>query len=273
MAKAVKVLSCGALACATVLAVVDQGLVGGAVGEPTPGGMCVEAAVAYSMGLAFNDQPVCVLPIVRDLKIEINDNDNWSGDAERAQGLRRVAIAQLGSDKAFTRKAFCKALNEAVLEHYVLVPLRQMVKDAPKGLRKELLRLAVAAYEKNPNNGEAEEFLRSAFVGLNDDIETRLCADNYPTKKQIAHSIGYAQAVWNACEDAGDAELSEFAEVVVGVLQQLKSPGAKWLWLTLSAKEQTKAQRKKAKALQTAAEARMAELQAYQDVKNSGDIS
>ena len=55
-----------------VLNIVDQGLCEG-MGRPIPGLMCVEAAVCYAMGLPHGDEPPCVSPAVRKLKICLND--------------------------------------------------------------------------------------------------------------------------------------------------------------------------------------------------------
>ncbi len=78
-----------------VLTVVDAGLISG-LGTPEPGKMCVEAAVCYAMGLPHGDNPDCVSRALRSLKIRLNDS-LWSSDQARAKGLRRLAIAQLGS--------------------------------------------------------------------------------------------------------------------------------------------------------------------------------
>ena len=78
---------------AKVLVVVDAGLVNGK-GKPVPGQMCVEAAVCFAMGLPHSDEPPCVAPALRALKIRLNDS-NWSSDQARAKGLRRLALAQL----------------------------------------------------------------------------------------------------------------------------------------------------------------------------------
>src|SRR5689334_17575355 len=80
---------------AKVLKTVDAGLVVG-VGKPTPGQMCVEAAVCYALGLPHGDDPGSVSPSLRSLKIRLNDS-GWSSKEARAAGLRRLALAQLGS--------------------------------------------------------------------------------------------------------------------------------------------------------------------------------
>lgn len=76
-----------------VVEVVDAGLVQGK-GIPIPGQMCVEAAVCYAMGLPHGDNPSCVAPVLRRLKISLNDRA-WSSNDARAKGLRRLAVAQL----------------------------------------------------------------------------------------------------------------------------------------------------------------------------------
>src|SRR5271166_1406721 len=87
-----------------VLDTVDAGLVGG-VGNPVPGQMCVEAAVCYALGLPHGDNPKCVAPALRALKIRLNDS-NWSSPASRAAGMRRLAVAQLGSYGVLNEKEF-----------------------------------------------------------------------------------------------------------------------------------------------------------------------
>ena len=68
----------------------DAGLVQG-LGEPQPGKMCVEAAIAYSLGLNHGDDPGCVLEPLRRLKIRLNDSIHWTSNKARAEGLRAHA--------------------------------------------------------------------------------------------------------------------------------------------------------------------------------------
>lgn len=91
--------------------VLDAGLSAG-LGEPTPGQMCVEAAISYACGLKFDDRPSCVHPTVREISITLNDAFGWGTNEERAKGMRRLAVAQLGS-KSLTGKR-----GKALLESY-----------------------------------------------------------------------------------------------------------------------------------------------------------
>src|SRR5258708_22397302 len=105
-----------------VLKVVDAGLVTG-LGFPEPGQMCVEAAVCYALGLPHGDDPVCVAHVLRALKIRLNDS-SWSSARTRAHGLRRLAVAQLGSTGALNEKRFCRRVVDLALRKSVPLALR-----------------------------------------------------------------------------------------------------------------------------------------------------
>jgi hypothetical protein len=110
-----------------VLEAVDQGLVHG-LGEPIPGQMCIEAAVCFAMGMPHNDKPSCVGSAVRDFKIGLNDSD-WSSDQARAKGLRKLAIAQLGSDQIDQQK-FTELLLLKTIQQLAPLLFREMAKKA-----------------------------------------------------------------------------------------------------------------------------------------------
>jgi hypothetical protein len=105
-----------------VLTVVDAGLVSG-VGEPVLGAMCVEAAVCFALGEKHGDEPSCVHPALRAFKIGINDAV-WSSPQARANGLRRLALAQLGSIAAFDANDFARRLAMMTVNKIVPCTLR-----------------------------------------------------------------------------------------------------------------------------------------------------
>jgi hypothetical protein len=104
-----------------VLETVDAGLVKG-LGQPVPGQMCVEAAVCFAMGLPHSDEPTCVSPAVRALKICLNDSE-WSSDEERAKGMRRLALVQLGSAGVVDDNAFARRIAEMIVRKIVPMAL------------------------------------------------------------------------------------------------------------------------------------------------------
>jgi hypothetical protein len=153
-----------------VLEVVDAGLTVG-IGKPTPGQMCVEAAVCFALDEPHGDNPSCVSPVVRALKTRLNDS-HWSSDTARAKGMRRVAIAQLGTRNTIDDREFAKRIAPSGVE-----PLTDMVRHAA-------------------------------------------------WKVHTAAGLQMASA---------DKILSDFAEKIVQILIELKSPGCQWLYLTEAA--------------------------------------
>ena len=120
---------------------VDAGLVRG-MGKPVPGQMCVEAAVNYAMGLPHGDTPSCVGSAVRRFKIALNDSKAWTSDTARAKGLRRAAIAQLGSSE-IDQVDFAKALALETIRQIVPIALRNAGIQSPP-LSKDFETLAIA---------------------------------------------------------------------------------------------------------------------------------
>src|SRR5262245_5989307 len=95
---------------AKVIEVVAAGLTRG-LGTPVPGQMCVEAAVKYALGEPHGDDPSCVAPALRALKIQLNDSA-WSSDQARSRGMRRLAVAQLGSAGVLDEVEFARCLAD-----------------------------------------------------------------------------------------------------------------------------------------------------------------
>jgi hypothetical protein len=76
--------------------VIGKGLCAG-LGVGTPGEMCVMAAIHYSLGgNGRSDEVHCVEENVQAFDISLNDSI-WSSDKARGRGMRREAIAKLGS--------------------------------------------------------------------------------------------------------------------------------------------------------------------------------
>ena len=129
-----------------LLGVVDAGLSSG-VGEPEPGKMCVEAAVCYAMGLPHSDKPTCVSPALRALKIRLNDS-SWSSNDARAKGLRRLAVAQLGSADVLDEKEFVRRVADLAIRKQVPIVLRAAAKIHPDSNHKAKLLDAASRCEK-----------------------------------------------------------------------------------------------------------------------------
>ena len=176
-----------------VLTVVDAGLSNG-LGVPSEGQMCIEAAVCFALGLPHSDNPECVAPALLRLVISLNDR-GWSSKAARAKGMRRLALAQLGSRGTLDEPAFVQRLVEMTIRKVV-----------PRALR--------AAASVHP-----DEKHRTALLAAADRCE------------QDGNQAAAAAAAAAAAE-ARDGALSFYAEEVVQILITMEAPGCQWLALT-----------------------------------------
>jgi len=127
-----------------ILSVLSRGLTQG-IGEREPGKMCVEAAVCYAYGLPHGDNPPCVGEEVRKFKIALNDSSYWPDNMARAEGLKRLAIAQLGSNEIDQEK-----FEEEVFKQNQLLVIPRTFDQIPIN-------------ERVPEHEELKEFARNCF--------------------------------------------------------------------------------------------------------------
>ena len=196
-----------------VLDTVDAGLVHG-LGKQEPGKMCVEAAVCFALGLPHGDDPPCVGSAVRRAKISLNDA-RWSSNEERTKGLRRLAVAQLGSNE-IDQRAFATVLARLTIERVI-----------PRALR------AAAGMEGNKAHREALEAaaVRCESKGTREAAEGARSAAN--ANAYAANAAAYAanaaaanaDADANADANARDKELHHFASIFLLALRECGSPG------------------------------------------------
>jgi hypothetical protein len=259
-----------------VLDVVDAGLVCG-IGEPVPGQMCVEAAVCYALGLPHGDDPACVSRALRGLKIRLNDSSLWSSDQARAKGLRRLAVAQLGSAGELDDKEFVRRLADLAIRKSVPFALRAVASHRLEDKHKAALLSVAARCEKEGTKQAA--FEAKTVVGIADAVSTAAhasadaataaaatadaayaaadaaayapadAAAYAATAAVAAVSASYAAYTAVAAVSASyavytadatvtvDKLLEEYAEDVVQILIEMKAPGCQWLDLTEEAAE------------------------------------
>ena len=251
------------------LEVVDAGLVSG-LGNPVPGQMCVEAAVNFALGAPHGDEPKCVAPTLRSLKIRLNDS-MWSSDQARAKGLRRLALAQLGSAGTLDEAEFRKRVVTLAIKVYVPIALRAAASMKGNAAHKDALEACAAACENEPTRDhavQAREISRTAAY----PPPPATAATAYAAAATAAAAAAYAAAAAayaaaTAAADrrlrrhrrrrrrrrrrlrrrtptadaaayayaARDKTLAAFAEDVVQILIDMKAPGCQWLFLTETA--------------------------------------
>ena len=216
---------------ARVLEVVDAGLVKG-LGKRKKGYMCVEAAVCYALDLPHSDDPGCVSQPLRRLKIRLNDS-SWSSTQTRATGLRRLALAQLGSAGVLDDKEFVRRVIDVTIRKVVPFALRAAAKKNPT----YALTLEQAAI-RCEQEGTREACLHAQKIA---HADANYVANAANTAANVAYAdANYAANDANAAANAaanvtyaanadGDKFLAQFAEWVVEILIDMKAPGCQWL--------------------------------------------
>ena len=248
-----------------VLTTVDAGLVSG-MGNPVAGHMCVEAAVCFALGQEHGDRPVCVGSAVRGYKIAINDA-RWSSNDARAKGLRRVAIAQLGSDK-INQDQFSFYVIVEIVKRILPIALRAAASRNPKHAEVILATIpaceavtdlksaraaakaarapaaaadaaaaAAAAAAAYADAYAAADAAADAAAAAAADAAAAAAAAVYAHAAADAAAAAAAAAYADAAADAAaaaarDKVLSLAAEIAVEALQEQNCEGCQWLWLT-----------------------------------------
>ena len=245
---------------AKVVTYVNAGLVRGK-GWQIPGQMCVEAVVCAAMGLPHSDEPPCVGPYLRSLKIRLNDS-NWSSDAARAKGLLRLALAQLGSKDALDEKEFRRRINEMTIKTSVAEALRSAASvcknDAHKAaMLKVAARCEAQGTKEAALEGKAAANAAATYAAANATANATAATAAYAyaaATATAAVNAAYAAYAADAAADAyaadaaanatanaaanataataayaRDESLAAYCERVVQILINMNAPGCQWL--------------------------------------------
>ena len=232
-----------------LLAVVDAGLVNG-VGKPIPGQMCVEAAVCYALGLPHGDDPRCVAPALRSLKIRLNDS-RWSSNEVRAKGLRRLAVIQLGSKDHLDAEEFATRCAVLATKTCVSAALRdaasihkdpehvKALRDAANqceidGSRQSAIDARTVARSARTAAATAYAAYAATAYAAYAAADTAYAAyAAYAATAYAAYAAtAYAAYAADTAYAARDKSLANFAEGVVQILIEMNVPGVQWLPLT-----------------------------------------
>lgn len=186
-----------------IIEVVNKGLVGGMIGDPVPGKMCVEAAVCYAMGEPHTEEPRCVDLVIRHIKIALNDMD-WRTNLSRAYGLQRVAVAQLGTANLKGVGSFKDSLVQKIAGE-LLPPV-----------------IAEADWDKLA-------WLANGFEDFREDFRDHSDVDDFQSFFESVIRAKYnKQSTFADKDDAGKRWL---AGLIEDVLVELKAPGTEFLHL------------------------------------------
>lgn len=206
--------------CKNALCIIDRGLSDGLANGR--GQVCIEYAIAIASGTPEDkDGPRCVHPNLRSFKISLNDDIPFTDEEHRARALRRIGIAQLGTDVGFDWKKFTVALskwNEEWLAKFAKVnnelPTlsatdRKTVETALKTLTLDDL---YAAW--------------NILDGLIADADDAVDYSTYDTTGIYFFSNFADEYV------VSEIDIDEYIEGIVQILKRLKTPGSKFLYLT-----------------------------------------
>ncbi|NDD31050.1 MAG: hypothetical protein EB084_22575 [Proteobacteria bacterium] len=125
--------------------IIGHGLVRG-LGNPIPGGMCVEAAICLALGEDHSAEPSCVAEPDRLLAIRLS-NARWSSPQACAEALLPLALAQLGT-AGTDRTAWARALVEGTIRRVVPVALRAAAFGHPNEKHRKALEAAAKRCEQ-----------------------------------------------------------------------------------------------------------------------------
>jgi len=212
----------------------DKGLVSG-IGIAVPGNMCIEAVISFALGEPHDGSPSCVGSLIGEFSRTLNDCP-WSSHLKRAEGMRDLAIAQLGSDslvqKEFKEKMQYLAITKllpSMFSDYNKEKYSAYIKELENAT--ELESATKAAVHVAHAAFFATDYLAAAaaYAAINDS-----CA--YRTSYYIGQfkcpfyaspaSAAYCAAEINANEDKYFLMVSHLA---VSVLKDMKSPGCSFL--------------------------------------------
>jgi hypothetical protein len=233
-----------------ILAIIDAGLV--ASPKPIAGPIRLEQAVCYALGLLSDDDLQCVSGALRTLTNALIE----SSDRARAKGLRRLALAQLGTTAGgLDAREFSKRVTTLVITKYVPLALRAAASVQTDVMYEQMLFEAANKCEAEGTEASAREARKvansvanAAATAANAAAYAAYAATNAAYAADAA-SATYAYAANNliyvaraARAAAGgvavigsvtkDEVLADFAEDVVQILIEMGAPGCQWLVLT-----------------------------------------
>ena len=190
--------------------------------------VCIEAAICQTLGLPHGDDPGCVDPAVRAYKIALNDSD-WSSPEARADGLRDLGLAQLGSKGVIDSSEFAKRLAEKTIRVLIPALFRETFPNNPACFeaanRCEQEGTEAAARSAASEASAARSAAWSAAASAAWSAARSAAQSAAQSEASAAQSA--ASAAWSAAQS--DKYLILSAQLALHVLRELKSPGVELL--------------------------------------------
>jgi hypothetical protein len=196
-----------------ILSLFDMGLRSG-LGTGKPGDMCVEAVICNVLEDRNADDPKCVSRVLRALKIRLNDS-SWSSNDSRAQGMRRLGIAQLGSAGFLDENEFIQRVLGVVIRKAFPGAFRAvaavMKNDADRSKWSDLAARCEAAPEQIKPREARQFFVEFKQNAAADDAAAYAADDAAAYAAAAADDAAYAAAYAAAADDAAYAAAADDA--------------------------------------------------------------
>lgn len=252
-----------------ILSVIDQGLTAG-MGSPMPGMMGLEPAVCYALGEPHGDKPPGVAISLSLFANGLNDTI-WNNNQTRAQGLRRLAIAQLATEEVLCQTQFVERLIRRSITSEMPKIFRSLANLLQEPHKTTLLKAAnlletdattasrtaatlvaaalaahtearamradqavLAAVRKAAMaTAEALHLAAALTASLGNSLALGVTAF-VTSHRAIDYTIKTAHLAASLASNllASDQILSDFAEEAVQILVKMNTPGSKFLYLT-----------------------------------------
>jgi hypothetical protein len=239
-----------------VLRTVDAGVTT-CLGVRVPGHMGVQAAVCYAMDEPHGDEPSCVAEPVRGCVLDLSAY--FAGTSmPRSKALRRIAIAQLGTAGTLDDWTFINKLNQAMVGKMLSKCLRMVAPKYSEPLARKFL-IAASQCETEPTYLTATLAAQTACYAYGQlkigaahaesmgiltgaDVASRLIEtasmaaiavdDIRPFYGVTNASLKARRGMWSLASVGRNDLLGEFAEDIVQILVEMKTPGSQFLYLT-----------------------------------------
>lgn len=199
-----------------ILKTVDAGLIC-AVGQRSAGKMCVEAAICYALDLPHGDRPECVDEAVIEFSIKLNDCP-WSSPKKRAAGLRRLAIAQLGSAGAIKGAEFTRAMIEHLIRCVLPISMRAAAEGFPRDGGSVLLHQAADHCERSDLVAGLEAAMNAGRNAV--QCGYRSASERYRSAEATADVAAARTIAMRAEASAKSADMAQFVMLAVDDLVQ-----------------------------------------------------
>lgn len=193
-----------------LLPLLDAGLPVG-LGHNAPGAMCVEAAISVAAGEPFGDRPTCVHPVGRSFAIRLNDA-NWPSNAERAEALAPLAMAQIGT-AGLDHTEWQRIIAEGTIRRVAPLALRAAADAHPEKKHKTVLRDAATRCEVEGTRDAAYAANVAAHAAAC-DLGAYAVDAAWVTARAATLTAAYAEDVYAVFDDpAADAAAVRAASV------------------------------------------------------------